>query len=378
MKAAADVAFVNGVAAHSIELDDTYERASLHPGVVVWPAVLAVAGEPDLTLGEVLAAASTGYDAVCALGDLLDPGETYRRGFHPTGVCGPIGAAAAVAELLKLDAEQARHARGIAASMASGLMEFLADGAWTKPLHAGQAAANGVRAARLAGAGYTGPADAIGGRHGFLQAFGGRPTAPSRAAPRGGPHQDRGQALPVLPLHARLPGPAAGARARGGARAGRRHADPLRRPLGAAGAWWPKDDQRVRGQVDAQFSMAYGAALAVTHRRAGLDDFERAAELAPELDPAAAPRRVLPQRAAGRRLSRGVGRRGRGPHPRRMPCCSRSEDHFRGSAERPTQAPELLEEGRRAGRPRAGRDAVARVPGYAADAPLADRLAAAQ
>src|SRR3954454_23791812 len=115
-------ALVNGIAAHSIELDDTYEPASVHPGVAVWPAVLAVADERGASLRDVLDAAVHGSDAIADVGDLLDPDEAYARGFHPTGILGPIGAAVAVGHLLGLDEAGRGHAVGVAASAASGLL----------------------------------------------------------------------------------------------------------------------------------------------------------------------------------------------------------------------------------------------------------------
>ncbi|HWK27338.1 MAG TPA: MmgE/PrpD family protein [Solirubrobacter sp.] len=350
---AADAAFVNGIAAHSIELDDTYEPASLHPGVVVWPAVLAVAAERAATLGDALAAAAAGYDAVCGLGDRTDPAETYRRGFHPTGVCGPIGAAVAVARLLELDGERERHAVGIAASMAAGLLEFLADGAWTKPLHAGNATAAGIRAARLAAAGYTAPASAIEGRLGFLHAFGGRagaapadgdgtpPTSDEPAIGRG----LRGTAVKHYPccryMHGCIdllldlaveeeldPADVEGIR------------------CGVLSAGWslvaepPPAAQAVRNQVDAQFSMAFGAALALARRSATLDDFERAAELAQELAPLML--RVECFRSA--RLDAAYPAAWGAEvevRTRSGTVLRRAEDHFRGSPRRPAGRTEL-------------------------------------
>ena len=274
-----DPALVDGVAAHSIELDDTYERASLHPGVAVWPAVLTVARERGATLGEVLEAGSHGYDVMCALGDRLDPAETYRRGFHPTGVVGPLAAAAAVGRLIGLSEEQARHATGIAASMAGGLLAFLGDGAWTKPLHAGQAASNGIRAARLAEAGYTGPADAIDGRLGFLHAFGAIDPPPEPLRPGEGLERTAVKHYSCCRyMHGCIdlligldvdPGELEAVR------------------CGVLSGGWDlvAEPKPIRGQVDAQFSMAFGAALALTERRATLDDFERAADVAERLEP---------------------------------------------------------------------------------------------
>jgi 2-methylcitrate dehydratase PrpD len=167
-----DAAFVNGVSAHGLDLDDTYEAASLHPGTVVFPAALAVAESRAQSTAELLAAVAAGYDVTCALGLLLGAQDSYARGFHPTGVAGVVGAAAAVARLLDLDEDQTSHALGLAATMAAGSLEFLSDGSWTKRLNAGHAAATGVRAARLAQAGFTAPRTAFEGRDGYLRQYG--------------------------------------------------------------------------------------------------------------------------------------------------------------------------------------------------------------
>jgi 2-methylcitrate dehydratase PrpD len=274
-----DVALVDGIASHSLELDDTYERASLHPGVAVWPAVLAVGREEDATLAAVLDAGSRGYDVMCGLGDRLDPAETYRRGFHPTGVVGPLAAAAAVARLLGLSEGQERHATGIAASMAGGLLAFLGDGAWTKPLHAGQAAANGIRAARLAQAGYTGPAEAIDGRLGFLHAFGAVDPAPRALEP--GEGLDR----TAVKHHACCRYMHGCIDLLIGLGVEPSEVESVRCGVLSGGWDLVAEPRPIRGQVDAQFCMAFGAALALKERRATLDDFERAAELVVALEP---------------------------------------------------------------------------------------------
>ena len=167
-----DAAFVNGVAAHGLDLDDTYEAASLHAGTVVFPAVLAVAEAEGRSTAAALAASAVGYDVTCALGVLLGAKESYARGFHPTAVAGAVGAAAAVAVLLGLEEDQTVHAVGLAATTAAGSLEFLSDGSWTKRLNAGHAAASAVRAAKLARAGFTAPATALEGRDGFLRLYG--------------------------------------------------------------------------------------------------------------------------------------------------------------------------------------------------------------
>jgi 2-methylcitrate dehydratase PrpD len=282
-------ALVNGIAGHCIELDDTYEPASIHPGLVVWPAVLALADERRTQISGLLDAAIAGYDAACALGDLLDPALVYRRGFHPTGVCGPIAAATAAAELLDLNADERANATGIAASTAGGLLEFLADGSWTKPFHAGHAAANGILAARLAAAGYTGPRGAIDGDRGLLHAFGRRRDAAVKAWPTPG-HGVSGTAVKAFPccryIHGTLDLLLELVTEEDLC------ADDVESVTCAVlpGGWSlvadpPDEKLQVRSTVDAQFSMPFAAALALTHRRAMLEDFENASNLAADLAP---------------------------------------------------------------------------------------------
>lgn len=161
----------NALAAHSIEYDDVHNGSSSHPGVVIFPAamgagVLAGADEAAVLRGIVI-----GYEVMCRVGRAANPPAHYARHFHPTGTAGTIGAAAAAAAVMGLGVDDAVSAVGIAASMASGSMEFLVDGAWTKRLHPGLAARNGVEAAVLAGSDYLGTLDGIAGARGFLAAY---------------------------------------------------------------------------------------------------------------------------------------------------------------------------------------------------------------
>jgi 2-methylcitrate dehydratase PrpD len=167
-----DAALANGIAAHGLELDDTFEEASLHPAVVVFPAVLAMADAEGYPGDKALTAAALGYDVMCAVGTLLGAAEAYGRGFHPTAVAGALGSAAAVAAILELDEDRIMHALGLAANMAAGSLEFLSDGSWTKRLNAGHAAVVGLRAAKLAAAGFSAPEKALEGRDGFLRQYG--------------------------------------------------------------------------------------------------------------------------------------------------------------------------------------------------------------
>ena len=112
---------------------------------------------------------------IVRLGRALQPAEHYGRGFHPTGTCGAFGAAAVAGRLLGLQGDDFIHALGIAGSQTAGSMEYLAQGAWTKRFHPGWASHSGSWAALLARSGYTGPTTILEGRDGFLQAYSGNP-----------------------------------------------------------------------------------------------------------------------------------------------------------------------------------------------------------
>jgi 2-methylcitrate dehydratase PrpD len=160
-------ALANGATMHALDFDDTHEVTLIHSSVVVGATVLAVGEATGASGAELLAAAIAGYEISSRIG-LANPGGLHRKGFHPTSVCGVFAAAAAAARLRGLSAEQTANALGIAGSQASGLMEYLADGSQTKPLHAGWAAQAGIVAAALASHGATGPASVLEGRFGLL------------------------------------------------------------------------------------------------------------------------------------------------------------------------------------------------------------------
>jgi 2-methylcitrate dehydratase PrpD len=164
---AGPAALANGSMMHALDFDDTHEVALVHSSAVVVATVLAVGEATGAPGRDLIAAAVGGYEISSRIG-LANPGEMHLRGFHPTSVCGVFAAAAATARLRGLSPEQTANALGIAGSQASGLMEFLADGSQTKPLHAGWAAFAGITAASLAAHGATGPASVLEGRFGLL------------------------------------------------------------------------------------------------------------------------------------------------------------------------------------------------------------------
>lgn len=172
-----DAALVNGVAAHVLDYDDV--ALAGHPSAVLVPAILAEGWTLDAGGKRALTAYVAGYELWAQLID-LEPGRLHDRGFHPTAVMGAVATAAACASLRGLDAGKTRHAIGIGASLASGLVANF--GSMTKSLHVGRSAQSGVLAARLAAAGFTASPDVLEHRSGFLWAH----------SPSGAPHTGKG------------------------------------------------------------------------------------------------------------------------------------------------------------------------------------------
>src|SRR4051812_33408433 len=167
---AAGAAFVNGTAAHGEDFDDTFEGGPVHAGAVIVPAVLAACERRNSDGRLALTGIAVGTEVLCRL-SLVVPKAVHKAGFHPTAVFGAMGAAAGVSAALGLNARQIVDALGIAGSMAGGIIEYLAEGAWTKRLHAGWAAQSGLRAALLARGGFVGPRTVFEGVHGLFHGF---------------------------------------------------------------------------------------------------------------------------------------------------------------------------------------------------------------
>ena len=174
---AAGAALVNGTAAHGEDFDDTFEGGPVHAGAVIVPAVLAACERHNPDGPSALLGIAVGVETMCRL-SLLAPKLVHKAGFHPTAVFGTLAAAAGVGAALRLDRRQMIDALGVAGSMAAGIIEYLAEGAWTKRMHAGWSAQSGIRAALMAKHGFSGPRTVLEGTHGFLHAFAHRTDAP--------------------------------------------------------------------------------------------------------------------------------------------------------------------------------------------------------
>jgi 2-methylcitrate dehydratase PrpD len=161
-------ALAYGTAAHVLECDDTHQPSSTHPGVVVFSAALPLAVEIGATVGELARAVVAGYETMCLVGEAAGPAAQYALGFHPTGTCGVYGSATAAGILLDLPPDRLAAALALATSVSAGSMSFLAGGGWSKLLNAGHAASAGLEVALLANLGYEAPFEAIDRPHGFL------------------------------------------------------------------------------------------------------------------------------------------------------------------------------------------------------------------
>ena len=169
---AASAVLANATLAHGLDFDDTREDAIVHTGCVAVTTALAVGEALGASGRAVLEAMIAGVEVMCRVG-LAVPGRFHARHYHPTSLTGSFAAAAVAAKLHGLSEDQLVHAFGICGSQAGGIIEYLADGSWTKRLHPGWAAHAGVAATLLARSGFTGPETVFEGVHGFYQAFAG-------------------------------------------------------------------------------------------------------------------------------------------------------------------------------------------------------------
>ena len=170
------IAFQLGTAAHGVELDDGHRGGSVHPGVAVVPALVALSRITTLSGPQALAAMVVGYEVICSVSAASNP-ALRQHGFHPTSAVGPLGASLAVAHALGLNDEQSSNALAFAATSAGGLFAFLGGGADMKRLHGGYASRNGLDAALLAAEGISGPANILDSKPGWFDSFTGQSAA---------------------------------------------------------------------------------------------------------------------------------------------------------------------------------------------------------
>jgi 2-methylcitrate dehydratase PrpD len=171
-RAAGDDVVALATAGHVLDFDDTYLPGIAHLSAPTAPVALVLGAQLGATLADVLSAYAAGFEAMGALARASHP-ALYERGWHPTAVCGTVGAAVAAVELLDAPRDTAV---ALAALRAAGSRAgFGSDG---KALGVGLAAAAGVAAARLAAGGASVPRRAV---EGFERVTGGTWAEPDGA-----------------------------------------------------------------------------------------------------------------------------------------------------------------------------------------------------
>lgn len=203
---AASAALLNAASGHAMDFDDTQLSSSsdrifgllTHPTLPPLAAALAIGQRQRVSGARFLEAFLVGFEVECKLAEAIHP-DHYRKGFHSSGTIGTFGAVTAAAKMLNLDAAAVANAIAIAASCSAGIRVNF--GTMTKPLHVGRAAQNGVIAAELAAAGFTGGADSLDGPWGYLQIFSfGGGFDPDRIIGRlGSPHSITNPGVSIKP-----------------------------------------------------------------------------------------------------------------------------------------------------------------------------------
>ena len=163
-------AIIAGTAAHGEDFDDTFEGNPMHIGATMIPAMLSAAQKFNLDGDQILKGLAVGSELICRLA-LVAPTAMHKQSFHPTAVCGTFGVAAGLSSVLDLSEKQMVSALGVAGSFTSGIIEYLAEGSWTKRVHPGWSANSGMNATLIAKSGFYGPRTVFEGKHGFFEAF---------------------------------------------------------------------------------------------------------------------------------------------------------------------------------------------------------------
>lgn len=162
-----DQAMLNGILIHGLDFDDTHVPGVIHATASAVPTAIAIADDRELSGNDLVLGFLVALEIGARVGTAAN-GGFHAQGFHPTGLAGAFGAATAAAKMIGLDSHGIASSQGIVGSLASGSMEFLETGAWTKRLHPGWAAVCGITAAELAKAKFEAPLAIYEGRFGLF------------------------------------------------------------------------------------------------------------------------------------------------------------------------------------------------------------------
>jgi 2-methylcitrate dehydratase PrpD len=272
---------VNGALAHSLDYDDTHRAASLHPGAPVISAAIAAGEEVDASGADLLTAIVAGYEITCRLGMAVNPESHYDRGFHMTATCGLFGATAAAGIVYGFEDEEFRSAFGINGSQAAGSLQFLENGGWNKRSHPGFASHDALLATAYAQEEFRAADEPIEGVRGFLQGYSDDPNPEKATAGLGSDYELLNVGIKPYPccryMHAPLDGLFELIEAED-----IHHEDVEQVTVNIArpGIKLIGDPTNTYPQsfVDCQFSMPFGAALALVYRDDGIETFFDAIE----------------------------------------------------------------------------------------------------
>ncbi|MBA2273736.1 MAG: MmgE/PrpD family protein [Actinobacteria bacterium] len=273
-------ALTNGLAMHAMDYDDTQLSTNpdsvygllTHPTTPVLGAASAIAELVGASGRDLLTAYVAGVEVACRTSDASNP-RHYQKGFHSTGTFGAIGAVAAAGKLLKLSHDQLLQALGIAAALSGGYRENF--GTMTKPLHAGKAAEAGVFAARLAAEGFTAARNILEAKRGMYSASSDG-YEPSRIDGRlGAPFffEDPGISIKPYP---------SGSLSHPGQDAVLElvnehdvHSDDVEKAIAGTNSAMPNALIYAQPQtaLEAKFSFPYFLAIAILHRKVGIEEF---------------------------------------------------------------------------------------------------------
>ncbi len=270
-------AFANCTMAHSLDYDDSNEKAMTHGGATHVPATLAVAERLGKVDGKAfITAVILGMDMAFRI-SLATP--KLPRNWHPTSLYGVFGTAASAGKLLGLNADQIQNALGIAYSQASGNRQAVDDAALTKRLEVGFASMAGILSALLAQKGITGATNSLEGEFGLYKVYHQGKYDPAvitadlgkkfevsnlmfkpYPSPRG-THAAIDATLEIVGEHNLQPGDIESITVLKSETAAKVLAEPVDRK------------RRPTNVVDAQFSLPYAVATAVVKRGVGLRDY---------------------------------------------------------------------------------------------------------
>ena len=163
-----NASIINGTSVHGEDFDDTFEGTPVHVGAVMVPAMLSAVQANNLSGSEFLRGLAIGSELICRLA-LVAPTAVHRQGFHPTAIFGAFGSSIGISSVIGSDIKQMCSALGVVGSMASGIIEYLAEGTSTKRLHPGWAAGCGYQSANIAKSGFLGPRTVFEGKHGAFR-----------------------------------------------------------------------------------------------------------------------------------------------------------------------------------------------------------------